>query len=268
VAIAHTNTVSRTANITTPIVVDRASTTDNRILIVGIAVANATVTVTPPAGFTPINEISFTGGKLFTYWHLTASDPITWNFTTDLGANTRVCSMATEFSGVDTVSPVDVASEQANASSASVVAPGVDPGYLEDMLVFYGAVANLSSWTAPSSPGAFTEPANGDRPAAAGAISLGTSYLLLASGAATGDVTATASIAGANAGQLIALKDAAGTPDGGSPADHPLAGTFTAPEGGVAALGNTPRAATHAVGARKFRRTYSRSNRRAGTPNT
>jgi hypothetical protein len=268
VAIAFTNSVKRTGNVTT-VVVDRTGTTNGRISLHAIAMAAGNITG-PAAGFTLVNEITFnTDDRLYVYWHETAAgDPITWNFTTDLGANARVCVIGLEFSGVDTTTPVDLATEQANASSATVTAPGLDPNYLEDMLVFFGATSNLSPWTPPSAPGAFTEPANGDQPAAAGAISLGGSYLLLSSGAATGDVSATSSIAGVNAGQLIALKDTSATPDGGAPADHPLAGTFTAPEGGVAALGNTPRAATHAVGSRKFRRTYSRSNRRTGTPNT
>jgi hypothetical protein len=211
-AIAFVTSFKRTGNITTPVVVDRTSVTNGNIAVCSFVLAAGNITV-PGAGWTLIQDIVFnTDDHLYTYWRQTAAaDPATWSFTTDNVANTRYCSMNFEFSGVDTANPIDTSSEQANASSASVTALGVSPAYNEDMLVFFGGIANTSTWTPPSSPAAFTEPANGDQPAASG-VSLGGSYLLRATGAPTGDVVATASVAGINAAMLVALKDTSATP--------------------------------------------------------
>ncbi len=206
-AIAFTTGVERTSN-DVSVTLDRTGVTTGRLALYAVAMAAGSITG-GTTGFNLINDIVFgVDEHLYVYWRVTnAADPATWIFTTDLGANARYCTSAHEFTGADTTTPIEVATEQANASSASVTAPGVNPAFTNDMLVFVGAVSNTSTWTPPSSPGSFTEHASGDNPAAAN-ISLGMSYLLLSSGAATGDVVATASSAGTNAGMLIALRDA------------------------------------------------------------
>lgn len=259
-AIAFTTALSNTSNSAAP-VANRTGTTNGRIALCGIATAAGPVN-SVPAGWTPIDEqqIGTTDDYLSVYWHLTNSgDPPTWSFGST--ASGRWSSITAEFSGVDTTTPVDVKSKGYNSSSSvNVAAPGVDPNYLEDMLVFFGAAPNTGTWTAPSGMGTGGD-ADWSKPAAS-LITIGGAFQLLASGAATGDKVATLSSAAVSVGMLIALKDASATPDDPEPADHPLAAVAALPLVTVAALGNVPSAADLAVDRRYW--VYSRSTGRVG----
>jgi len=250
-AITHESaaqTSGNTANPSAPRAGGATAGQAGKMVIVAIGYPG-TITVVP-SGFTHIRTETMTvGWKISTYWkvHEGTTESATYTFTSDTSG--RWVGIANLFVGVDTTTPIDVVDGQPNTSSVSVVAPSVDPNYIEDMLLFVGGIMSISSWTPDP---AMTEPTNGER-AAASTLSVGTAYQLLSSGAATGTRTATASIAATNAAILIGLKDAASTPDGGgAPADHPLAGTFTSVGIGVslAALGNVPPVADAGVWSR------------------
>jgi hypothetical protein len=196
----------------------RSSVTVGNIALGGIVRSAGTITAVP-SGWTLVDEQTFnTDDVLAVYWRVTgAADPTSWAFT--LSTTMRWACINLEFSGVNTTTPIDVSDTQANASSASVVAPSIDPNFLEDMLVYFGGSASTGTWTAD---GAMTEPAsNGEKPAAA-LVTIGSAYQLLASGAATGTRTGTCSVAAINAGMLIGLRDASATPE-----SQPATGTIS-----------------------------------------
>lgn len=218
VTAATTNTGNNTSA-----TVARSSITNGNIALAGIVRAAGTIDAVP-SGWTLVDEITFnTDDVLAVYWHLTSSgDPTSWAFT--LSTTMRWATLNLEFSGVNTTTPIDVSDAQANASSGNVVAPSIDPNYLEDMLVYFGGSASIGSWTAD---GAMTEPASNGERAAAAAVTIGSAYQLLASGAATGTRTGVCSVEAINAGMLIGLRDASATPESGDATGTVSVGTAT-----------------------------------------
>jgi len=212
-----TAATANTGNNTAPTVA-RTSVTVGNVAFCAIAVAAGTLSGVP-SGWTErkVTDAFNTDDLLYVYSRTTgAADPTSWAWTLSITA--RWTALSFEFSGVDTTTPVDVSSQQANASSVNATAPTVDPNYLEDMLLYFAAWSNITSTlTAPSSPGAFTIPATNGTKAAAASIASGGAYLITTDGTATGAVTGTLSAGVANAAILLALKDAASTPDGGAP---------------------------------------------------
>ena len=108
------------------------------------------------------------------------------------------------YGGVDPASPIAASSGQVNASSTSIVAPGVTNPASGGLLVgFFGIVTDPVNSVSP--PGGMTErvevaPASGKpKPA----IELADVPIGVGD---TGSRIATASIAGANAGQLLILR--------------------------------------------------------------
>jgi hypothetical protein len=208
----------------------RLSTTANVISLVGIVWATGDCTTN--AAFTLIdreflNGVDNTGPSLYVYSHigLGASEPA--NFTWNNSTSVRFAWTGMEFSVADTTTPVDTYNSQRAAASTSVVCPSIDPNFTNDMLCAFYASASTAAWTAPTDVGAMVEPAQGDSPAAS-AVSIGCSYLLLASGAATGVATATATVSAVNAGFLIGVRNASAIPDSTGDTGTVSVGTATA----------------------------------------
>jgi hypothetical protein len=172
------------------------------ILVVGAA------TVTAPAGWSLVR--SDANGTLFrqlVYVHVAGSaEPSTYRW--KLSQTSKGAGTLSAYAGVDTTNPIAASSGLANASSTSITATGVsDPVAGGLLLGSFGILTDLLNAIAP--PGGMTErievtPASGKpKPA------LELAEAPLASSGATGDRTATASLAGPNIGQLVILRPAA-----------------------------------------------------------
>jgi hypothetical protein len=223
-AIAFVTAATAATGNNTTATIGRTSVTNGNIALGGIVRAAGTID-SVGAGWTLVDEQTFnTDDVLTVYWRVTAAgDPTSWSFT--LSTTMRWATISFEFSGVHTSTPIDVSDTQANASSANVVAPSIDPNYIDDMLVFFGGSASTGTWTAD---GAMTEPAtNGEKPAAA-AVTIGGAYQLLASGSATGTRTGVCTVAAINAGMLIGLHDVSGVSESTGDTGTVSVGTATA----------------------------------------
>lgn len=195
-----------------------------------ISIKSGTIT-TPPANWTLLASRSYgTAEQLYVYWHvhLGASEPTTASFPITGGAAVRWSSINHEFGNVDTTTIKDVENSQANASSTTVTAPGVDPVYTNDMLLLIDAASASVSLTQSTAQG-FTLPTNGDGQNTS--ISVGLQYKLLTTGTATGNHMATISAAAVNAGMLVALLNTSPAADG-----TPGALTVAAAEAAAAGL--------------------------------
>jgi hypothetical protein len=122
-----------------------------------------------------------------------------------LSSTSRVAGTLSAYAGVDPAAPIVGAAGQANASSTSIVAPGVPAESAGEMLVgFFGIVADSSNAIAP--PSGMTErvevtPASGTpRPA------LELCDVALAAAGSSGTRTATATVPGMNVGQVVVLR--------------------------------------------------------------
>jgi RHS repeat-associated protein len=173
----------------------------NDVLIAGIA--TFTAAITPPSGWTLVRSDS--GSVVQTlYTHVVgASEPsnYTWTFGVIV---TSAAGTIVAYSGVDTTTPVDVSGGQANASSTSITAPSITTTGANELIVGFFAIAKLTTTTAPSGMNERADQgANGTV-----AISQETADVVQAIAGATGTKVATALVAGANVGQLLALRPA------------------------------------------------------------
>jgi hypothetical protein len=197
------------------------------ICIAIIATATGPITAVP-ANWTLIFEqqIGVTDDYLYAYWHkhLGGSEPASHVWTQATG---RWAAINVGFDGVHLTTPVDVFDSQSNTSSANCTAPGVDPNYTNDMLLFCGAASSTGTWTAPTGYSGTATDADFSKPAAS-LITAGGAFLLAAVGTPTGDVIGTLSGAAANAGGLIALMDASPTPEDSGDTGTVSVGTATA----------------------------------------
>ena len=177
----------------------------NDVMLAQIGVRGGTgITLTPPAGWTLVRRDN--NGTTITqalYAHVVTSpvsEPAsyTWNFTNGNDAAGGIG----DYAGVNNVTPVDVSTGVANASSTSITAPSVNVpgGDNSDRLVGMFAIPNSSAVTVPNG---MTQ--RWDFHATSGGIGVEMSDLALTNSGATGNKVATAGTAGANIGALVAL---------------------------------------------------------------
>jgi hypothetical protein len=153
--------------------------------------------LTPAAGWTNILSQAGTGATLAVYRRTAGASEVSsvWSLNTTGALSVAVSA----YDNVDATMPIDVFGVQANASSTAMTAPSITPVAGADMLVFAGAVAANVRATAPAG---MAEDAD------AGATGVGVymaDQLLVASGA-TGTRIATLASATENIAALIALQ--------------------------------------------------------------
>jgi fibronectin type 3 domain-containing protein len=172
------------------------------VLLASLDVAGAP-TLTPPAGWTLVRTDTAPGSFVkATYWHLAAAtDPA--SFTWTLSSSQVAVGLMLAYAGVDSANPIDASNGQANASSTSAVAPSVTVSTAGSMLVMLVGLAGNGSVTPPSGMTERAEAAAGRSAKITGEASDAT-----VGAGTTGTRTATASRAGANVGQLVALRKA------------------------------------------------------------
>jgi hypothetical protein len=196
VAISLVSTPTNATGSSTSVVISVPSSVANGdLLLAEVSWGGGTgVTVTPPAGWTLVRrDDSTTVFGMATYKRLAAAEPA--NYTWTLSPSSSFSATMIAYRGVDLVNPIDTHSGQANASSTSVSAPTLTTTYANEQLVFYGQVGAVATFTPP---GSFAEQSD---------INFGEiADQLFATPGATGTITATASSAGLNIGQLVALK--------------------------------------------------------------
>ena len=189
-----------------------AGTITGDVMVASIAVTPGTVGITPPSGWTIVQDIvqvQAATSHLTTFYKIaTAGEPAsyTWNFSAN---HSGVVGGIASFSGVDTSSPiVSSASLIENANNTvNHTAPSITAS-ADDMLITVHEYQSSGTWTPPSG---MTEVVDGYSEPSPGAngISLEMNYLLLGSAGATGTKVATASNNGdEGASQSLALRSA------------------------------------------------------------
>jgi RHS repeat-associated protein len=172
--------------------------------------ATTTQVSTVPANWTPVTTNATTGVKLTTWTHtVAAGDPTTWTF--GLSQAVKVAGALSAYSGVDPVSPIDIADIKVNASGLSHTAPSVMPNGVNRIGLSINAVAVATSLTVP--PG--TTPTSTERADLIGGATgtpnttLEISEFPQATAVATGAKAAASLLAGASATATVMLKPAA-----------------------------------------------------------
>ena len=167
--------------------------------------------ITPPAGWTLIDETGGNGVTQALYRRIaTASEPASYSFTLSSGATDTAAGAITLYDGVDTTSPIDASAAQTNASAAAVVAPSVTTTVSGATLVAFYAVRDDGNGTAPAGMTERTDVNSAQGGAAADeTLALSADEALGAAGA-TGSRTATVDVAAGSIGTLVALTPATG----------------------------------------------------------
>ncbi len=191
-----------TTPITSIVVSKPAGVVTNDVLIAAVTV-DQTPTISPPAGWTLVR--SDANGTIQTqaiYWHAAGgSEPATYTFTFGGAVNSAVAGIAA-YSGVNTTTPIDVSSGQANATSTSVTAPSVTTTVANAMIVGIFGLDNDASFTPPAG---MTERWDVDVQGVNDEGSEGADVVKATAGA-TGAKVATATVSDTSIGQLVALK--------------------------------------------------------------
>jgi hypothetical protein len=168
--------------------------------VMGIA-ARGAPRFTPPSGWTLVRQDTngFTMTQAVFTHVVTADEPASYTWT--ISASQSAAGGIIAYGGVRTVSPVDVAGGQANASSTSVTAPSITTSKPGEQLVGFFGVGTATTFTAPAGM------------AERGDIASAGTYRLTLEGAdatrsaagSTGTAVAKAVNAAASIGQLVAL---------------------------------------------------------------
>lgn len=188
----------------------------NDVLITAIAFTPETAVINPtvPADWTLIRRINQAGGggtnsSLAVYRRLAiAGEPAAHGWTFG-AAPTAIAGGIQGFSGVDTVTPVDIENGQNTASALTHATPSVVTTVANTMLVTANAYASSGTWTPPTGMAESYDRANLATPNAAGVSVEGSRVEQVATGA-TGAKTATA-VGNADKGNahIVALRPAA-----------------------------------------------------------
>jgi len=177
----------------------------NDLLIAEVAVRGGSrLVITAPSGWTLVRrDDSSSSVAQAIYQHAVAgasSEPssYTWTFSNANDAAGGILA----YTGASIVTPVDVSNGQGNATSAAIAAPSVTipAGHNADLLLGLFSIANSSSVTAPAGMAQ-----RWSFHAVGGGIAVAAADLQLAAAGATGNQTATAATAAANAGSLVAV---------------------------------------------------------------
>jgi len=177
-----------------------AGTASGDAMIASVSVTPSTITITPPAGWTQIRQVTqgnITSSKLVTYSRVAGgSEPATYTWTLSSAGFVGAAGGIASFTGVDSVAPVDAEAGNATPSDRDHTAPGVTTTLADGMLVTVHELASSATWTPP---GGMTEMADAasETPTAANGIAIEMNYELRPTVGATGTRTAQSS---ANAG--------------------------------------------------------------------
>jgi hypothetical protein len=124
-------------------------TADGDVMIAAVAIRPDTASVATPGGWTPVATIPnavATNSKLLLYRKTAAGEPASYAFT--LGASpTGAAGGMVSFSGVDTVSPVDVNNGAATASAVTHTTPSSTTGVIDTMLLATFATATSAGFS-------------------------------------------------------------------------------------------------------------------------
>jgi hypothetical protein len=161
-------------------------------------------TITAPAGWTLVRlDINGTVVRQAVYYRVASSEPAsyTWTFSSSQAAAGGIAA----FAGVDTATPIAAHGGQVNPSSTSITAPSITAGAGSMLLGIFGT----GPATAITPPAGMTE--RWEAKSTLGTYKATSEAATeLWGGGATGVRVATAANAGANVGQLVALKPAGG----------------------------------------------------------
>lgn len=192
-----------------------AGTASGDVMVAAIAVKPATVTLTPPAGWTSINRVDQAAGDANAqeiFYHIaTSSEPASYSWTFSVPPMSAAGGIIS-YRGVDTTVPVDVFSGNVTPSGTSHTATGVTTTADNEMVISAHSFSSSETW---SPPAAMTEEVDTASltPSRAGGISLEINDVLQASAGATGNKTATASgNADTGVAHILALRLAVTTP--------------------------------------------------------
>ncbi len=176
-----------------------AGTTANDVMIAAIGVRPASVTITPPSGWTLVRRTDNTTNSLAVYSKVAGgSEPSSYAW--DVTGSTGVAGGIQAFKGVDLTTPIDVENGQATASSLSHATPSVSTSVANTVLVTAHAYAGSATWSPPSG---VTEAVD----VAAGGLSIETGYVLQTPTGASGAKTATAASGAAEGNtHILALR--------------------------------------------------------------
>jgi MSHA biogenesis protein MshQ len=131
-------------------------TVSGDVMIASIAAVPSTVTITPPAGWNLIRTVTQTTSgtatstsKLATYSRAAGpGEPASYTFS--LTAHSGAVGGIASFIGADTITPVDVETGQATASSRNHTALSVTPTQPSGMLLTVHELASSRTWTVPT----------------------------------------------------------------------------------------------------------------------
>jgi hypothetical protein len=176
------------------------------VIVVGIDNLG-TGTPSAPSGWTQVTSRTATGLRQTAFIHVVvAADGNNYSF--GFGSSQGATAIAVAYVGVDPATPVDAGADQANASSAQVVAPSVAAADKAVLVTISGIVTTAS-----------IAPANGMSEAAEISLGSGKSKVttevadqILGSAGSTGPRTATATKSAVNIGTAVALRPSGSAP--------------------------------------------------------
>jgi hypothetical protein len=196
-------TTNSNAGATTLVITPPASLADNDVMIAVICVNVDTTAITAPAGWTLIRSLNTTfTARASLYRKLAASESGSYTWTFD--SSQRSAGAIAAFTGVNTISIVDVENGQTGGGTANAVAPTITTTLDNDMLVYAGAddSSTVATWTPPTG---MAEAADSNS-----AQSVEIAYVLQAVAGATGTKTGVCTNAiDAKGAFLVALKASA-----------------------------------------------------------
>jgi hypothetical protein len=183
-------------------------TTADDVLVAAISVLGA-VSVTPPAGWTLVRG-DVNGSSLRQQVYVRAvGSPEPNSYTWLLGTSGTASGVIVAYRGVDPVQPIDAASGQANGSSATVTAPSITTQVANAQLL---SLSGIASNAAVSPPSGLVERAESLGGSGNSRIAIELADASRPVIGPTGPITASATKAGPNIGQTIALRPAGAPP--------------------------------------------------------
>ena len=186
------------------------STASGDFLMAGITVTGGSgAGLAAPSGWTLIQRTNnSTNVALFTYYHVASgtiasgSEPA--NYTWNLSPNARASGGILRYTGVNTSSPFNVTPSTNTGSGTAVTANSITTTSAQTAVVGFYATAAKTSFTPPGGTPTATERFDVQNTNAAGPT-IESATLTEATAGATGNKTATATLAGQWAAQLVAL---------------------------------------------------------------
>jgi len=178
-----------------------AGVVNDDVMLLAFYTENTALVPSVTGSWTLIDNIAYdTYFKMHVYYRRASAEPASYAITWD-GTTATVAAVIVAYSGaITTGSPVDVYSKLSNAYTPSMTATGVTPVNTDDMLVFLGTHYTSSLTATP--PTGMVERND--------SFSVYAADQLLATGAPTGDKTATLSGDSVSLAFLVALKAAQG----------------------------------------------------------